>query len=364
MQNGAQMPTAGRRIGVFYVMLTVFLCGLLIGSSWNLGHDKGSRQRNPPLPPGTAPLGPPQVWDYNTLPQKLRDFLLHMRCRSYPVLLNQLGACAGKPFLLLAVKWLVPHLERRQAIRETRGRAGVVWSRTVVTLFLLGSAASSHDFPDLRGVLGHEAQTHRDLLQWDYRDTFFNLTLKDLLFHGRLTLCCPQAQSILKGDDDVFVNTRRIIEYLEGLSGVQAKDLFIGDVISGAGPQRDPKLKYFISESVFVGQYPPYAGGGGYLHSGQLALRLFNVSARVILYPIDGVYTGMCLRKLGLVPQRHVGFKTFGTEKKYRRNPCAHRTLTLVHSRTPGRVFSWLYLTENPFHMGGSACFVFSVSCY
>ncbi|KAF7704732.1 hypothetical protein HF521_021804 [Silurus meridionalis] len=103
-----------------------------------------------------------------------------------------------------------------------------------------------------------------DILQWDYRDSFFNLTIK------------------------------------EGLSPAKARDLFVGDVITNAGPHRDKKVKYYIPESIYVGGYPPYAGGGGYLYSGKVAQRLHGIMNRVPLYPIDDVYTGMCLRKLGL----------------------------------------------------------------
>ncbi|KAM7394758.1 hypothetical protein PAMP_021544 [Pampus punctatissimus] len=303
----------------------------------------------------TGPLNPcepnyrvsTQVMDYNTLPQSFQDFLLHMRCRTYPMLINQPHVCDEKPFLLLVVKSLVPHFERRQAIRETWGRVGVLANQTVATVFLLGNTMSVDHFPDLLELLGHEAELHRDLLQWDYRDTFFNLTLKEILFLEWFNQHCPQAQYVLKGDDDVFVNTLKIIDFLEGLPKTKARDLFIGDVIINAGPHRDRKLKYFIPESIFVGLYPPYAGGGGYLYSGALALRLYNISQQVVSYPIDDVYTGMCLKKLGLVPEKHTGFRTFDIEEKYRYNPCIYRSLMLVHSRTPQEMLNiWPWIVH------------------
>ncbi|XP_019964803.1 N-acetyllactosaminide beta-1,3-N-acetylglucosaminyltransferase 2a [Paralichthys olivaceus] len=366
------MPVAFRKAQVLYVMmmLNVFVC-VLMSVLWNLGHDKSGRravqapteaergsfwnreQRRldfiynltelPDWSNDTGPLNPcdpdyrvhTQISDYNSLPQRFQDFLLHMHCRTYPMLINQPHVCEDTPFLLLVVKSLTPHFDRRQAIRETWGRAGVLANRTVATVFLLGNTMSIDHFPDLLPMLGHEAELHNDLLQWDYRDTFFNLTLKEILFLEWFSQNCPHAQYILKGDDDVLVNTLRIIDFLEGLSENQSRDLFIGDVISNAGPHRNRKLKYFIPESVFVGQYPPYAGGGGYLYSGDLALRLHSVSPQVVLYPIDDVYTGMCLKKLGLVPEKHSGFKTFDIEERYKYNTCVYRRLMLVHSRTP-----------------------------
>lgn len=286
-----------------------------------------------------------QVKDYNTLPRRFQDFLLYMRCRAYPILINQPHVCDDGPFLLLAIKSLAPHFDRRQAIRQSWGQAGNMTNRTVVTVFLLGVTTSADHFPDLSGMLSREAELHRDLLQWDYRDSFFNLTLKETLFLEWFSQHCSNAHYVLKGDDDVFVNTWQIIRYLDHLPEVMTKDLFVGDLIENASPHRDHRLKYFIPESVFVGEYPPYAGGGGYLYSGPLALRLYKVSQQVALFPIDDVYTGMCLKKLGLVPEKHSGFRTFDVDKKYRENPCVYKNLILVHSRTPQemiQIWSWL----------------------
>ncbi|KAM9857536.1 N-acetyllactosaminide beta-1,3-N-acetylglucosaminyltransferase 2a [Aulostomus maculatus] len=403
MQREGNLPAARRRARWWCVMmmLNLLIC-ILLAVSWSLGLDKNGRHKvvipskrfwrqqllsesfwnkeqqrldfiyNPIISSAlstvsnmelldwlndTGPLNPcepdyrvlTKIVDYNTLPLRFQDFLLHMRCRTYPLLIDQPHLCDETPFLLLVVKSLVPHFDRRQAIRETWGRAGVVANRTVCTVFLLGNTMPQDHFPDLLEMLGQEAELHGDLLQWDYRDTFFNLTLKEVLFLEWFSQRCPHAQFVLKGDDDVFVNTLRIIDLLEGLPEVRAKDLFIGDVITSAGPHRDRKLKYFIPESVFVGVYPPYAGGGGYLFSGELGLRLYNASQQVVLYPIDDVYTGMCLKRLGLVPEKHTGFRTFDIEEKYRDNPCVHRSLMLVHSRTPQeilKIWQWILHPE------------------
>ncbi|MGH0135191.1 UNVERIFIED_CONTAM: hypothetical protein FKN15_073094 [Acipenser sinensis] len=285
------------------------------------------------------------VKDYNSLPERFKDFLLYMKCRTYPLVVNQPGKCIDQPFLLLAIKSLTPHFDRRQAIRESWGKKVKIGNYTVATVFLLGNATGMDNFPDLSEMLRYESNMHNDILLWDYRDSFFNLTIKEVLFLEWVTKSCSDVKFIFKGDDDVFVNTYRILEYLKSLGEAKAKDLFIGDVITNAGPHRDKKLKYFIPESIFIGQYPPYAGGGGFLYSGSLALRLYNVSHQVSLYPIDDVYTGMCLKKLGLVPEKHKGFRTFDIEEKYRSNPCAYKSLILVHSRTPQemiKIWSWL----------------------
>ncbi|KAK3510550.1 hypothetical protein QTP70_010008 [Hemibagrus guttatus] len=286
-----------------------------------------------------------QIKDYSSLPQRFKDFLLYMKCRSYPMLIDAPGVCSEKPFLLLAVKSLTPHFDRRQAIRESWGRAGILANRSVATVFLLGKTTEGDFFPNVSGMLRYEASVHNDLLQWDYRDSFFNLTLKEVLFLEWLGKHCPSARFIFKGDDDVFVNTRNILNFLDGLPKSKKRDLFVGDVISNAGPHRDKNLKYYIPESFFVGGYPPYAGGGGFLYSSDVGIRLRNISQHISLFPIDDVYTGMCLQKLGLVPEKHQGFRTFNIEEKYRESACAYQSLMLVHPRSPQemiKIWSWI----------------------
>ncbi|XP_034464583.1 N-acetyllactosaminide beta-1,3-N-acetylglucosaminyltransferase 2 [Hippoglossus hippoglossus] len=288
-----------------------------------------------------------QVKDYNSLPDRFKDFLLYMHCRSYPLMVDQPHICEEPPFLLLAIKSQVSHFDRRQAIRQSWGRAGVVANQTVAIVFLLGNATVWDHHPDLSGSLRDESNRHQDIIQWDYRDSFFNLTVKEVLFLEWIQTRCPMARFIFKGDDDVFVNTYRILDFLKGLSEPKARDLFVGDVITEAGPHRDKKVKYFIPESMYIGKYPPYAGGGGYLYSGDVAARLHLVSHRVPLYPIDDVYTGMCLKKIGLGPEKHKGFRTFDIEEKYRANPCAYKSLILVHPRTPQQMIQiWTWLSS------------------
>ncbi|XP_026568604.1 N-acetyllactosaminide beta-1,3-N-acetylglucosaminyltransferase 2 [Pseudonaja textilis] len=285
--------------------------------------------------------------DFEDLPDRFKDFFHYLRCRNYSLLVDQPHKCKHKPFLLLAIKSLIPHFDRRQAIRESWGKEIKLGDITVVRVFLLGQIPPEDNYPNLSGMLKFESETHQDILLWNYRDTFFNLTLKEVLFLKWVSNTCPEAQFIFKGDDDVFVNTHQILDYLKSLTKEKAKDLFVGDVIRDAGPHRDTNVKYYIPHSIYEGSYPPYAGGGGFLYSGDLALRLANISDQVLLYPIDDVYIGMCLQRLGLSPEKHKGFKTFDIEEKQRGNICSYTNLMLVHNRNPQEMIKiWTNLQD------------------
>lgn len=302
----------------------------------------------------------PHMHNLNSLPEQIREFTRSMHCREYPLLINQPGMCRRNdasigiesPMLLMAIKSQVGNFENRQAIRETWGRSGLARGESnrkwviVRTVFLLGRQDSSTGpHPDLQNLLELENQKYGDILQWDFRDTFFNLTLKDLLLWRWLQQYCPTPAFVFKGDDDVFVRTDALLDYLHkkreehnlwrAYTNETDMDLFVGDVISNAMPNREPSAKYYIPESFYKGTYPPYAGGGGVVYSGSLALHFKEVSERVRLFPIDDVYLGMCLHRLGLSPSHHPGFLTFDLPVTDRDNPCAYRSVLLVHRRSP-----------------------------
>lgn len=301
------------------------------------------------------PVWASQLPDFNTMPEQMKNFVLSMHCRNYTPLMNQPDLCNGNdietkaPMLFMAIKSQVGNFENRQAIRETWGRTGWVQEEAggkmwqVRTVFLLGRqdiATGPH--PDLKALLELESSLHKDILQWDFRDTFFNLTLKDVLFWDWLSVHCPRAHFIFKGDDDVFVRTGALLDYLnEHHSPLQETnkkvrdDFLVGDVITNAWPSRQPTAKYYIPESFYKGVYPTYAGGGGVVYSGTLAMRLRVVSHWVSLFPIDDVYMGMCLQRLGVSPSHHTGFLTFDLPEANREKPCAYNKVLLVHKRSP-----------------------------
>lgn len=157
------------------------------------------------------------VAGFSSLPDRFKDFLLYLRCRNYSLLIDQPNKCAKKPFLLLAIKSLTSHFARRQAIRESWGREIHGGNHTVVRVFLLGQTPPEDNHPDLSYMLKYESEKHQDILLWNYRDTFFNLSLKEVLFLRWMSSSCPDAEFIFKGDDDVFVNTHHILKYFSFL---------------------------------------------------------------------------------------------------------------------------------------------------
>ncbi|XP_016850306.1 UDP-GlcNAc:betaGal beta-1,3-N-acetylglucosaminyltransferase 8 isoform X2 [Anolis carolinensis] len=290
-----------------------------------------------------------KIKDFGSYSELYRNFILYDECRTFPLLINQPTKCisSGKnhTFLLLAIKSLPGNFAARQAVRDTWGQEGAPGGLPIRTVFLLGTA-QGRSGPRLQRLVDYESQLFGDILMWDFEDTFFNLTLKDNLFLNWTLEYCRDVSFILKGDDDVFINTPKVLDYLGSLD-VQ-KPLYMGQVMANASPFRIRKSKYYVPESYYVGPYPSYAGGGGYIFSGSLARWLHFVSRHIAFYPIDDVYTGLCFQALGIHPETHPGFQTFDIAEKDREDPCVHRKLLLVHRRSPQQTLQlWKRITDS-----------------
>uniref|UniRef100_UPI003AACA44D N-acetyllactosaminide beta-1,3-N-acetylglucosaminyltransferase 2 n=1 Tax=Centroberyx gerrardi TaxID=166262 RepID=UPI003AACA44D len=314
--------------------------------------------------------------NFANLPQRMLEFVSHMHKRDYPVLIQPNMTCGAgakeekePPLLLLAIKTTEMNFENRQAIRQSwgqvgwvagdkrnRGREGGGSGREgggyIRRVFLLGKENREELGVDMSELLFLESKHYGDILQWDFQDSFFNLTLKDVLFWDWFSRLCGQTRFVFKGDDDIFVNTPAMIDYLQDqLQKPKAhrvmRDFMVGDVIGAAIPNRVKKSKYFVPDSFYKGLYPAYAGGGGVVYSGLLTKRLNDISKRVHLFPIDDVFVGMCMVRLNAYPTHNPAFLTFDFPEKEEEEPCAYHTILLVHKRRPSQVVKlWAGLKE------------------
>ncbi|XP_074529001.1 N-acetyllactosaminide beta-1,3-N-acetylglucosaminyltransferase 3-like [Halichoeres trimaculatus] len=299
------------------------------------------------------------VTNFTSLPAHIQDFLNYQHCRHFPMILDLPDKCGGAAqssdvFLLLVVKSSPQSHDRREILRRTwaaeRQQNGV-WIRRV---FIIGTRGSGFEKERLNKVLDLERNQYKDILQWDFNDTFFNLTLKQILFLEWMERNCPKARFLLNGDDDVFVNTNNVVKYLQSLEvNDGSKHLFTGHLIQHVGPVRESWSKYFVPVQVQESEvYPPYCGGGGFFLSGYTASVIYNMSKSIPLLPIDDVYMGMCLAKAGLSPSSHIGVRTAGlyvpSSDVDDYDPCFYKEILLVHRFMAAEMFLMWHRINDP----------------
>ena len=234
--------------------------------------------------------------------------------------------------LIYLVKSSMDHFEKRQAIRETWGYERRFSDVEIRTVFLLGSRPGD---VDLQAKIESEYQGHRDLVQGDFVDSYYNNTLKTLMGLRWAVEQCPTARFYFFVDDDYYVSTRNVLRFLRnpvnypgyleepilnfdeiqenqhhGRKLAQMVDfdipedvkLFAGYVFQ-TPPHRHKPSKWFVPlEEYPFHLWPPYVTAGGYILSRDALVEMFYASYFVERFRFDDIYLGIVAKKIGLEP--------------------------------------------------------------
>ncbi|XP_052445849.1 beta-1,3-galactosyltransferase 2 isoform X1 [Carassius gibelio] len=217
---------------------------------------------------------------------------------NYHFILDEPDKCKQDPFLVLMVP-VAPHqLEARNSIRSTWGNESSVQGKAVLTLFLVGltgGAVAQHQ-------LEEESRQHRDLLQSNFVDSYFNLTIKTMVIMDWLATHCPQAAYAMKVDSDMYINLENLMSLL--LSPNTPRQNYItGHLMRNEVVVRNKNSKWYVAVELYPEPtYPTYLLGMGYVFSNDLPKKLVQASKKVKPFNIEDAYVGACLKQLGVAP--------------------------------------------------------------
>ncbi|XP_075997769.1 lactosylceramide 1,3-N-acetyl-beta-D-glucosaminyltransferase A-like [Genypterus blacodes] len=288
---------------------------------------------------------------------------------SHPYLINHPQKCRdgnNNVLLLLFVKSSPVSFERRQAIRETWGNESYISLQngaSVRVVFALGVHPVIEDGPRVQRALLQEDQTYGDLIQQDFVDTFYNLTVKLMLqFHWGY-LFCPHAHFFMSADDDMFVHTPNLVKYLRHAQSSQtgAKDLWVGNVNRGAAPNRRKNTRYHVPYELYPWpSYPDYTSGGGYVVSRDVVAKIYHATLiRNSSMYIDDVFMGICAKAMGVSPQ---GYLYFAGEGKAPYHHCIYERMITSHGHATDVRSLWQTATD-PTVSSHSTSFIGNLYC-
>eukprot|EP00943_MAST-04B_sp_MAST-4B-sp1_P007829 g7829.t1 len=267
-----------------------------------------------------------------------------------PCNFSQIERTANKVYnLVIAVKSYCVARERRDVIRKTWGNTTWIKLHTnandAALLFLMGKCTSKEDILSIK----FEQEMHNDMLQWEFVDSFRNLTVKECLFLEFISTKCQDSTHIFKGDDDIIMNPRNLVNLIDHTN--DKKNMFIGSVLDGSPAVRDDESKYYTPRSLYdKSTYPMYVSGGGYLMSTSIATRLYREIPYVRLIPIDDAFVGLLLRRINKRPTNNVQFMSWGTKKTHVQKCFWHDMITF-HKRLPNQLYkAWLELAGTVKH--------------
>lgn len=250
--------------------------------------------------------------------------------------------CKQKPpFLVLLVTSSHKQLAARMAIRKTWGRETEVHGRNVKTLFLLGVSDST----DEMNATAQEGKQYGDIIQKDFKDDYFNLTLKTLMGMEWVHHFCPQTAFVMKTDSDMFVNVGYLTDLL--LKKNKTSRFFTGYIKSNDLPIRQKFNKWFVSKFEYPwDKYPPFCSGTGYVFSSDVASKVYDVSESVPFLKLEDVFVGLCLAKLKIRPEELHTKQTF-FPGGLRFSVCRFRKIVTCHFVTPQDLLTYWQALEN-----------------
>ncbi|KAK9972631.1 hypothetical protein ABG768_025922 [Culter alburnus] len=221
-------------------------------------------------------------------------------CVAYPnkynFIINEPQKCQKENvFVILIIPVAPSNTAAREAIRSTWGSERLVGDKIVSLLFLLG-LPTSQDSEKLQADLLKESEKYHDLLQSDFWDSYYNLTIKTMVMLEWLSANCQNASYAMKVDSDIFLNVKNLVNLL--LSAPK-QNYMSGLVARGAMVLRNPNSKWYLPETVYArAQYPPYALGLGYVFSLDLTVKLIEAAQLVKPVYIEDVFLGLCMEHL------------------------------------------------------------------
>ncbi|KAK7003373.1 beta-1 3-galactosyltransferase 5 [Biomphalaria glabrata] len=160
--------------------------------------------------------------------------------------------------------------------------------------FLLGNT----DSESVRQDIQDESRLYKDIVQYNFDDTYRNLTIKTVLAMQWLHSRCPYSKFFFKTDDDVWVNVTNLLAVLQ-IHGDKLERA-LGGVCRSVTVVRKTSSKWHATFEEFPKDvYDPYCSGTGYVGGIAVAKGVVNVYTQVPYFYLEDVFMGMCLKLIG-----------------------------------------------------------------
>lgn len=174
------------------------------------------------------------------------------------------------------------NLENRQVIRAT-------WAPTTNPrpVFITGY---SKDLAVMERLV-REAREFQDIIIEDFFDSYRNLTIKTAFILKNFLALCPQADFLIKTDDDMFIQPHLFQDILSAAD----PDQLTGDVQVGAIPYRGQSSKYFLPKWLYNETLlPNFTSGWTYVLPGRRIQDIYEASFSVPIINLEDVFfTGL-----------------------------------------------------------------------
>jgi hypothetical protein len=197
--------------------------------------------------------------------------------------------------ILILIFTVPSNFLERKVIRETWLTPSYNNTGQVRHAFLIGTTNDEI----LTSQVKQEDADFGDIIQFNFWESYRNLTLKTLMGFKWATEFCSNAHFIMKTDDDVYVNINGLIRTLL-IHGSSLRTSVAGLCELGTLRETNPSSKWYVSPREYP--YRRYHGmcrGFGYITSMHTLHNIFKVYVNIPYIYLEDVYIGFCVKRLG-----------------------------------------------------------------
>ncbi|XP_022644139.1 beta-1,3-galactosyltransferase 5-like isoform X1 [Varroa jacobsoni] len=234
------------------------------------------------------------IWDDNTTYSWMKSF--KSGNYNYTELLRPKGVYKGIPYLVVVASGIMNRL-RRSAIRDTwaKGLRDSDGAEAAV-VFLLGRSEIQY----FQKLVNTEHTQYGDIVQFDFKDTFRNASLKTVLMLRWASKFNPTY--LVKADDDTIVNVRKLRLELQSLQANFSKPVIAGYELIHVAPRRMKNDKWAVSEKEYPDKlYPNFVSGCLYVISGKALAPLYETALNTRPLSLEDVFvTGLVATRAGI----------------------------------------------------------------
>lgn len=151
--------------------------------------------------------------------------------------------------------------------------------------------------PNLNQVVDYESFIYRDILRIPIFEEYHLTVHKIILTLFLLNQVTYNFKNIIKINDDILLKINKLIPYI---MGINKNEVFVGEVIKNQIPERDPKQKWYVSETEYPANvFKPFLNGACYVLNRSIINDIVEKHYSLKTIPIENIHISYLVTESG-----------------------------------------------------------------
>lgn len=192
---------------------------------------------------------------YTSKKYRLEDMIMKYP-HTYRTIVNNPTACDDETYIVVGSPVGPRQFVERVATRETWGNIRDVDGKKIIHLFFAGQDENDEENDRL---IREENEKYHDIIQFDMKNHFMNLTLLAILTYNWTYHYCPKIAYYVRADNDLWYNPRN---HISRFLMERRSQTLIGNIVTGNKPIRVDVSRYWMPSTLFPAKFfDPYPSG-------------------------------------------------------------------------------------------------------